>query len=74
MDIIKISVTAWSKPEWCCVTNTDKLGYGVYSWHHKKEDADHNAEVLKGKAVPVDYYKGEMITPAYAMSVAIKRA
>jgi len=74
MYMIIPSVPMYTNPEWCCVTNTEKLGYGVYSCHHKKEEAEHNAKILKGKAVPIDYYKGVMITPAYAVSVSVKRA
>lgn len=60
------SLAITSKPDWACVVANPKIGYGVYSWHRTKEEAQHNANILEGTAVPVDYIGGELIVPPLA--------
>jgi hypothetical protein len=55
-----------SKPSFACVTNSKRWGFGVFSWHLSLKDAEHNARVTGGTAVPVDYVDGELITPSLA--------
>jgi hypothetical protein len=61
-----------SKPSWACVVASDKLGYGVWSWHSSKADAEHNASILDGRAVPVDYHNGQIIIPPLAKTAVNK--
>lgn len=55
--------------EWACVTFGGKFGYGVYSWHHFREHAEHNARVTGGRAIPCDRMNGEVIIPSLAKKV-----
>ncbi|RJQ30284.1 hypothetical protein C4565_00435 [Candidatus Parcubacteria bacterium] len=46
-----------------CITNSEEYGYGVWSWNKSMEDAQINAEITGGMAVPVDWINGEVIVP-----------
>lgn len=63
------SVSIVSKPEFCCIVANPKLGFGVYSWHMTKEEADFNSNLLGGVTMPVDYIDGNLITPPLAQAV-----
>jgi len=74
MDDTKIyaSVAIPSHPEFAVVTANDTCGYGVFSWHVEKEHAIHNAKVLGGRWIPVDYINGNLIIPPLAVTVTKK--
>jgi hypothetical protein len=46
-----------------------EYGAGVYSWHGSEADAEHNARITGGRAVPVDRMDGEVIVPSLARMV-----
>lgn len=58
-----------SNPEYACIVASATYGYGVYSWHIDKKEADYNASIVSGKVVPVDYYEGHLLTPPLAKAV-----
>lgn len=67
---LKQGVKISDNPQYAVVTNSERHGYGVYSWHIKKKDADNNALTVRGVVVPVDYYHGQVILPYLARRVA----
>lgn len=60
------SLSIADHPDYAVVTNSTQYGVGVYSWHISKEEALHNARIVQGVVVPVDYMNGELITPPLA--------
>jgi len=48
---------------WACVTDNQRFGVGVYSWHHYKDEADWNAQMTNGIVVPASTKGGQPITP-----------
>ena len=62
-DIIR-SLNVSEMPSAACITSNQEYGYGVASWHSSMSDAEHNARLMNGRAVPIHYDEdGEMVFP-----------
>lgn len=49
-----------------CVTNSERWGQGVFSWHASEADARHNAGITGGVVASVSYVDGEVQIPREA--------
>lgn len=67
------SCSIQDKPNFAVVTNSEDLGFGVFSWHVASYEANANAKIVGGKVVPVDYIDGEIILPPLAKKIVRTR-
>jgi hypothetical protein len=55
------------------VIDKDGVGSGVCHWYGSREDAEHTAELVEGRVVPVDSVGGKVLVPPLATALVKKR-